>query len=290
VTKQFKLGCLAAVAAVLALPTTAGALKPAPHSPTGDYSVFNDCPTETSTVELCMAGVTTTGGVQVGKLSVPITSPWYLQGGLHEGSGGRLEFIPAADGQSLAMAPDEIPGGIFSVVNERRYPRFLRDFCKAFPKTATCKVTAVAEVVGEPHLNSTNLIFEEGVAFEIPLRVHLKNPFVGDRCYVGTAQEPIVVALTTGTTTPPPPNTAIKGSAGALEITDEGNKITLTGTSLVDNSFAVPGVTGCGGPQSLNVDREIDRVVGLPSPAGSNSAELGGSLYLGVAASVRASE
>jgi hypothetical protein len=291
VSKRVKMFGLAALVMSLALLPTAVSASAATKSPTGDFAVFSDCPTENPLVKACFADVSTAGGFQVGKIDVPIVTPVYLQGGLYENEAtSTLEFVPAADGKSLAMKPEEVPGGIFSVVNEKHYPGYLRSFCKTFPKNSTCKLTGVVEGVGFPVFNFSNLLSGQGTAVEVPLRLHLKNPLLGARCYIGSPADPIIVQYTTGTTSPPPPNTPITGALGAGEGRDEGSWIGLAGNELVDNAFAAPGAEGCGGPQAVNVDREMNKMDGLPSPAGYNTTKLGGSLDLAAAAAVVASE
>ena len=58
---------------------------------------------------------------------------------------------------------------------------------------------------------------------------------------------------------------------------EPGNLATVSGSSLVDNSFAAPGVSGCGEPLSVLLDPAIDLAAGLPSAAGSNTAILNSS-------------
>ena len=61
--------------------------------------------------------------------------------------------------------------------------------------------------------------------------------------------------------------------------------ITVTGMTLVDNSFAVPGADNCGTEGILDEVLDLDK--GLPSPAGSNTAILSGSSYTAPAKLVR---
>ncbi len=58
----------------------------------------------------------------------------------------------------------------------------------------------------------------------------------------------------------------------------------------MNNSFAAPGANGCGGLFSFLVDPFVNSLVGLPSPAGTNTAILEGKFQLGVPAAVKASE
>jgi hypothetical protein len=53
--------------------------------------------------------------------------------------------------------------------------------------------------------------------------------------------------FTSGTTEPPPPNEPISGSAGTPELNEAGTLLTLSGGSLVNNSYGAPEADGCGG-------------------------------------------
>jgi hypothetical protein len=118
----------------------------------------------------------------------------------------------------------------------------------------------------------------------------LSNPFLGSNCYIGSNSKPVVIDFTTGETSPPPPNEPIHGSAGTPSINEAETLITLSGGSLVNNSFAAPGANGCGGLFSFLIDPFVNSIVGLPSPAGTNTAVLEGKLQTAVAEAVKASE
>jgi hypothetical protein len=66
--------------------------------------------------------------------------------------------------------------------------------------------------------------------------------------------------------------------------------ITIKGGKLVNNTYAAPGVSGCGGIFSFFIDPLVDSILGTPSPSGSNSASLEGVLQDANAAAVKASE
>jgi len=66
--------------------------------------------------------------------------------------------------------------------------------------------------------------------------------------------------------------------------------IAVTGNSLVDNTFAVPRATGCGGSLSAFVDSAVDAQLGLPSSAGHNTAIMDGTIEQVNSNAVRKSE
>ena len=93
--------------------------------------------------------------------------------------------------------------------------------------------------------------------------------------------------LISGTTSPPLPNKPISGSVGEGGNFEE-KILFFKHNKLVDNSFATPGANGCGGPLlSWAIDPFVNSIVGVPSAAGTNTAILEGSTYLGIAPALR---
>ncbi len=60
--------------------------------------------------------------------------------------------------------------------------------------------------------------------------------------------------LTVGATSPPAPAKPIQGSASVLEGRAKGKITRIAKVSLVDNAFAVPAASGCGGSASAAID------------------------------------
>jgi hypothetical protein len=157
-------------------------------------------------------------------------------------------------------------------------------------------VTATTELVASATnpaiLNLTALIEEKGTAITLPVRVHLKNPLLGEGCFIGSEKSPIQLHLTDGTTSPPAPNKPIKGKLGTpeTEIEKEFESTVIRENSLVDNSFSAPASEGCGGFFSFLIGPIINAKVGLPSAAGHNTAILSGTLNTAENEAVVASE
>jgi hypothetical protein len=82
----------------------------------------------------------------------------------------------------------------------------------------------------------------------------------------------------------------LKGSAGELNFNEAFTIITISGGKFVNNTFAAPATTGCGGLLSLLVNPIINLVLGTPAKSGVNSAILEGKLQDGAAGAVRESE
>ncbi len=285
---------IAAVAVVASLAVAASASA---HNPKGNFAPFKYCPLSNKATELCTVANTNAGEFTVGTKTVPITKTITLQGGLHENATtGELEFIAAEGAETLSKTEETVPGGLLGIKAPKSWPTILQELFNEYVInkgfTGVTEITELAKPASAIKLNTTNLIFEEGVALQLPVKVKLNNVFLGGECYVGSSSKPIVLNLTTGTTSPPLPNKSIKGSAGSLEILEEGNLVRLTGGSLVDNAFAdEEGANGCGGILfSWAVDPLVNEILGVPSKAGRNTAILKGNLEEAEAAAVKASE
>jgi hypothetical protein len=293
---------LALVAPVLlALVGTSSALA----APKGIFAKYGDCPTATPGVALCTYGVTTSGEFAIGSTKVPINKTITLQGGgIPTGGSNFNEYFlyPAKDGNSLSKTELNVPGGLLNLIKCEEIKgngiveKLERGTCKAIFENKTTGVTATTELVATATnpaiLNLAALVEESGTAITLPVRVHLKNPLLGEGCYIGSEKSPIQLHLTTGTTAPPPPNKPIKGSLGEpeSEIEKGYESVVIRNNTLVDNSFAAPVSEGCGGALSFLIGPIINSKIGLPSAAGHNTAVLSGTLNTAEAKAVVASE
>jgi hypothetical protein len=265
------------------------------HHPTGDFAPFADCSLSNPATDLCIRAQTESGKFIVGKKTVPITSTIAFQGGIHQNEATEtLEFLGAEDGNTLSKTPQNVPGGLAGLLNCQEINNFIeRIACEAVFENGLTGVTATTELAGPASaigVSVQNLIEGTGTALSLPVKVHLENPFLGSSCYVGSNAHPIVIALTTGTTSPPAPNQPLTGKVGTIEFKDEFNLTVVRENSLVNNSFAAPGVKGCGGLFAFLLDPIIDSQLGLPAAAGHNTAILTGTLKDATATAVRASE
>jgi hypothetical protein len=279
--------------------------SPALAEPKGIFKVFNDCPTEVPGNALCQYAQTTSGEFAIGSTKVPISKTITLQGGaVHTGGPNPNEYflLPAKDGNSLSKTELNVPGGLLDFVNCEEikgsgfFESLERATCKAIFENKTTGVTATTELVANMSnpaiLNLAALELEKGTALTLPVRVHLKNPLLGESCYIGSESSPIQLHLTTGTTAPPLPNKPIKGNGGEFaEEEEKGQVLTVvSGNSLVDNAFSVPVSEGCGGFFSFLIGPIVNSKLGLPSAAGKNTAILNGTLKSAETAAVLASE
>jgi hypothetical protein len=286
---------LLAMAALAAVLVPASSAVAAPYNPTGEFAQFNYCPLGQATLTACLRAETTSGFVTTGNKTVPIKNPVVLQGGLeYQSLFETRPLIAAQDGNTLTKAPQPVPGGLTGVVAPSWWPSILRNLFNETINNGFTGVQATMELAGPAssvQVNTGAVLAQHGTALQMPVKIKLINPFLGNNCYVGSNSNPITLKLTSGTTAPPPPNTPITGSPGTFTQNENSTIFTLAGNKLVDNSFAVPGANGCGGILfSWAVDPFVNSIVGVPSPAGTNTAVLEGTLKIAEAQAVRESE
>jgi hypothetical protein len=254
-------GALAIAAAVALASMGAAPSALASSAVKEEFAPFADCPVESAAV--CVLATTTGGEFVLGRKAVTIDKTITLQGGLASHAVTAQPLIGAADGNTLSHTPLTVPGGLVGI------------------EGLGGEVTATAELAGPPSsviISEAGFVFGQEPAVTLPLKVKLSNEVLGEDCYIGSDAEPIVLHLTTGTTSPPSPTQPIKGSKGTFAGEDKNRIGTFQNTSLVDNDFAVPGASGCGGELSPLVDLAVDADVGLPASAGQSTAIMNGTL------------
>jgi len=285
------LAALAATVGTMVLTPSAFAVE---HHPTGEFAPFADCPLSNAAVEECLVATTESGQFTVGKETVPIAKAITLQGGVEKFLSAEEAFVGAEDGNTLSKTPQKVPGGLAGLVKCNEISNFIeRIACELVFENGLTGVNAITELAAPASsikLNSINLLSGTGTALSLPVKVRLENPFLGSGCYIGSNAHPVVIELTTGTTSPPEPNKPISGSPGEPSINETGSLLTIKNNSLVNNSFAAPGVEGCGGLFSFLINPLVNAKLGLPSAAGHNTAILKGTLKIGEASFVKASE
>jgi hypothetical protein len=268
VTITAVLVCIGALASLLAATASA-------HE--GEWAKFNFCPSTNTEVKKCLYSVTEGGEVVLGKKKVPIVNPVTLQGGVGKVNPETLTapFVEATNGITLSKTPQPVPGGLLGIVPPENSPFLVKQLSKFFFENKLTGVNSTLELAkpaSEIRFSESDLLFQEGVALKLPVRVHLENPFLGSSCYVGSSSSPLIWNLTTGTTAPPSPNSPISGSVGEGELLEGGQLLRLSHSKLVDNAWSAPTASGCGGILSFLVDPIINSQLGLASGSGHNTA------------------
>jgi hypothetical protein len=226
-----------------------------------EFAPFAACPVETAAV--CAVANTEGGEFVLGRKAVTITKTITLQGGLPTKELTPQSLIGATGGETLSHTPLTVPGGLVGI------------------EGLGGEVTATAELAGPPSsviIREFQFVAGLEAAVTLPLKIKLSNETLGENCYIGSESEPIVLNLTTGATHPPAPAESLKGSHGTFTGLDKDRIHVYHGTSLVDNDFAVPGASGCGGALSPLVDLAVDADVGLPASPGQSKAVMDGTL------------
>jgi hypothetical protein len=281
-----------AVSALLAVALAAlGLAGTAQAKLVGNYTKFAQCPYLNLEVKKCLYATTTSGEVVLGKKKVPIEKAVVLQGGLGalKEDGFASAFFAASNGITLAKVPQNVPGGLLGIVPDASSPFLVKALIKFFLENSLTGVNSTLELAKPAsaiRVNETNLAGEIDIALEMPVKVHLENPFLGKSCFVGSESSPITLKLTTGTTAPPGPNKAISGKAGELEFLEEGRILELKGAKLVDNSWSAPTASGCGGILSFLVTPIINAQLGTTT-AGNNTAILNNDIFVAAGGAVR---
>jgi hypothetical protein len=242
-----------ASAALLAVPAASQAATPKPG-----YTQFKGCPNRPD-IGACQTATITGGYFKLGKKTVPITKPITLTGGL---TNGEVPTLAYEAGGGLKSDPIKVPGGLSGMTG----------LSEAFLNLITFGSN---DVYATPELVSDPVITPDGI--NLPLRIKLKNNFLSANCSIGSAAAPVVIRLITGTTTPPAGFTPLTGNSGTDTAYDPATAILKsTGVKYVDNTFSVPGASGCGNYiGSLNVgfiNDLVNSTIGLPATPGKSEA------------------
>jgi hypothetical protein len=282
--------CLAALGALALSMLLASSAFAKPKAP---FEVFSQCPTATATY--CFYMSTTGGEIHLNKATVPLTKTVTIQGGIKRNAEtGAETFIGALNGETLSKTPQALPGGLLSLLTCREIGNPLeKAVCEEEFEDGQTGVSVIAELAkpaSEIGISKKNFFKEEGVALQLPVKLKLENPFLGSECYIGSATNPVIWPLTTGTTTAPPGGKSIKGTAGKVEILEGGALEKAVGASLVENDFKAPAASGCGGIYSSLIDPIVDEKIGLPAAAGKNTVILDGTVEFATAEAVVKSE
>lgn len=251
-SKHLKRVTAAAVAVVAAMALLVPIARA--DTPAEGYERFAGCPSPSENPEIaaCIYSEITGGHFQMGSKDVPISNPIPLSGGVNGFLSG---FAATAEG-GLKPVKQLVPGGVIGITG--------LDWLVNFLNLEGLKLYAVTELVGVPEI---------GEELSLPIRVHLINPVLGSKCYVGSPSDPIELKLIEGTTNPPPPNEPITGVAPEFSIGEDGILEILNGT-YVDNSFSAPGANGCTltlfGFIPISINGLVNSSAGLPAAAGTN--------------------
>jgi hypothetical protein len=267
------LGLSAACLVITATPALAYSGIPAPTP-----QDFVQCPVNASTgrhhvdkVSTCIVGTASEGTINIGGLDTTFAGPAIVDFGYAGNSGKTVDnTVGALNGKSYT-APRQLlsepvmtlignPAGVEPPAQSQVYVQ----------TTLVGPITFNLITPGSSGLNPETIV---------PLQFTFENPLLGKGCTLGSAADPVTLTLTTGT------SGALTGTLGSFNIADNGSIAQTIGTEVVDGSFAVPGVTGCGSGGVF--DDEINTLNNLPSPSGANEAILYGSFDLAASSFIK---
>lgn len=264
--------CAVVAMALLAVATPADA-SGAPGAP---YTGLGDCPLRSATLHDptnlqvgCVVSLTNSGSVTIAGTKVPLTSPITLQFGVYWPASGPVVNFP--DGAQANVYNTVAPAdGRELVANALQVN--IPGIANIIPGVTS--VFARVQLAG-PITQFVPLAAGESFpVFNLPIKIQLVNALLGLTCYLGSNSHPIVLHPMTGTTSPPAPTPPLTGDPGTIDAVPDPNGhntivASFTAATLVDNTFAVPGATGCGLLGAL--DPLVNSAFGLPSAAGRNS-------------------
>ena len=230
---------------------------PFSHCPVDDPALGGAPPTTFGAA--CVSSLSESGSITIGSTEV-VTGRTEMQIGVTGVEGGEPLVVPAADGMTLQSDTVTVPGGLLGLdLPENNNLGALLNRLLSGPPLG---VKATVELVGTPSDFDGNAALGSGESvITLPVRVHLQNAVLGNRCYIGSAQEPIVLK----------PQLSTAPADQSVGFFTGGFVVGFTAT-LVDDTFTVPRARGCG-PLNL-LDKVINAKLGLPSPSGANTLVL----------------
>ena len=164
--------------------------------------------------------------------------------------GATQKFVGAENGETISENAAAGTGRLLGIVAPKWWPIKFQNWFNNLINEGFTGVNATVELAGSAsniEVNLGNLLFETGTALSLPVKIKLSNAILGSNCYLGSNSNPIVIDFTSGETSPPPPNEPIHGSVGEFSSNEAETLLTLEGGQLVNNSYAAPGASGCGG-------------------------------------------
>lgn len=270
-----------AVAAMTVCAALASAGSASAVTLNGDWGPFTRCPVDdpsmlaadgSSIIAACASSDSPNGSIKI-RNTTTSTGESSLQFGLVENTSAFTFSLVSPVGGALVTAPAQVPGGVLGLMCPSDVP-VVSSLCDQAANGSLNAVTATVEPAGP--LSNFNFVAEINVGepiLTLPVKIHLHNPLLGSNCYIGSDSNPIVLHPENL------PGQTITGQGENFDTngTPDPNGVLLSDklfSQQGDNTFSVPGASGCGGILSLLVDPAIDLKMGLPSPSGQNSLVL----------------
>ncbi|MER7489548.1 hypothetical protein ABTY20_27345 [Streptomyces sp. NPDC126497] len=271
---------IATVSALTALGALASLGTATAAAPTlnGEWAPFTRCPVDAPAMlaadgfdrtPQCVVSTSASGSIKLGKTTVT-TGRTNLQLGVVQNADGTSTVVAPPSGALVADSAT-VPGGLLGLMCPSNIP-VITSICGTLENSSLNKITATMESVGAPYaFDQTAGVLTDMPIVALPVRVHLENPLLGSKCYIGTAANPIL--LRPENRNYPEFGMSFFQGDGTVDESGEMSRINLTGATQNDSTFAVPAATGCGLNVGL-INAAVNAKSGLPSAAGNNSLTL----------------
>ncbi|MEU2978954.1 hypothetical protein ABZ678_18625 [Streptomyces hirsutus] len=271
---------LATVSALTALGALAslGTATAAAPALNGEWAPSTRCPVDSAPMlaadglrktPQCVVSTSAGGSIKLGKTTV-VTGRTDLQIGVVQNADGTSSVVAPPSGALVADSAT-VPGGLLGLMCPSDVP-VITAICRTLDDSSLNRITATMESVGAPYaFDQTAGILTDLPIVALPVRIHLENPLLGGKCYIGTASNPIV--LRPKNLNYPEFGMSFFQGDGTPDEAGEMSRINLTGATQNDSAFAVPAATGCGLNVGL-INAAVNAKTGLPSAAGNNSLTL----------------
>jgi hypothetical protein len=280
--RSARYGTLAAVTALAVLMPLAAASAGTTSGGTlrGDWAAFTRCPVDNSKMlaatgqakngsgssALCAVNDSPSGTIKLGNTSAT-SGDTNLQAGLVGNFSAGFSVV-SPKGGGIAAAPVDIPGGLLGLICPSSIP-VISAICQEIVGSPLNTVAAVVQPAGKPsHFNLGAGLLKGVPILKLPVKIQLQNSILGSNCYIGSNSDPIVLQpenmVTPKITTQRFDPNGTPDKKGVLE------DIVVNGQQG-DDTFSVPGATGCGGLLSAVIDPILNAKEGLPSASGNNS-------------------
>lgn len=228
---------------------------------------FTGCNRSAPDVNGCIHIQTTSGQQTIKGTTIPFGNAIDIRGTVTSPGGAGTDntvFLPAAGTNGFFGGVIRVPGGLLGI---------------DLPGLGVNDVYAIPELAGPASSIRIDLTTN---SLSMPIKLRLSNPILASNCHIGTNSSPMNLNLITGTTSPPAPNRPISGRIG--DVSFPGSYIQFTNNVNVNNSYSVPGASGCGlfpPPFFGLIDIAVNVKMGLPSSSGNNSIITNNNIALG---------
>lgn len=257
-------GCTALVALHTAPASAATGDLAAPYQGMGTCPVSSSLLTDATNLQVgCVHAEVAGGTFRIGGYSVPIGAPMKLNFGIRWSASGPTvdtsdtttanvyDTAGPTDGKLVDAPQTEAP--IPGLANF--WPGVTSAYIQVQPAGSIKNFAPLAAGTSHP-------------LFEMPIKLKVTNPMLGSKCYIGSDSSPIV--LKAASPAAPTISYGLDPNGHSTVV------LNITGATLSDSSFSVPGANHCGLLTLGESNWILNSIFGLPSSSGSNAVTFTG--------------